>query len=158
MGTDVRQNGPNRPNHSQRLRRRLFLLLGVFGLAKPSARRPQVGLLIPRSKVRILHGPPQKPLQICLFPWPCGLSPRSNQVGGQRRGQQLPFYLTSGRFPTDPALPREKRFFTRFSDVTNEIVEARIWTGIHFRNADVQAADLGGEVERYIHKHLFASQ
>jgi hypothetical protein len=70
----------------------------------------------------------------------------------------MPFYLTSSRFPTDPALPREQRFFTRFSDVTNEILEARIWAGIHFRNADVQAAELGAEVEHYIHKHLFASQ
>jgi VCPO second helical-bundle domain len=64
----------------------------------------------------------------------------------------MPFYLTSSRFPTD------QRFFTRFSDVTNEIVEARIWEGIHFRNADVQAAELGNKVEHYIHKHLFASQ
>jgi hypothetical protein len=64
----------------------------------------------------------------------------------------MPFYLTSSRFPTD------QRFFTRFSDVTNQILEARIWAGIHFRNADVQAANLGGEVEHYIHKHLFASQ
>jgi hypothetical protein len=58
----------------------------------------------------------------------------------------------------DPALPREERFFTRFSDVTNEILEARIWAGIHYPNADVQAAELGNEVEHYIHKHLFASQ
>ena len=70
----------------------------------------------------------------------------------------LPFYLTSSRFPTDPTLPREQRFFTRFSAVTNEILEARIWAGIHYRNADVQSAQLGGEVERYIHPHLFASQ
>jgi hypothetical protein len=70
----------------------------------------------------------------------------------------MPFYLTSSRFPIDPALPREKRFFSRFSDVTNEILEARIWAGIHYRNADAQAAQLGREVERYIHKHLFASQ
>ena len=71
----------------------------------------------------------------------------------------IPFYLTSSRFPTtDPLLPREKRFFTRFSAVTNEILEARIWAGIHYRNADVQAAQLGGEVESYIHTHLFAFQ
>ena len=70
----------------------------------------------------------------------------------------MPFYLTSSRFPTDPALPREQRFFTRFSDVTNEILEARIWAGIHYRNADVQAAELGRDIERYIHTHLFASQ
>jgi hypothetical protein len=66
----------------------------------------------------------------------------------------MPFYLTSSRFPTDGG----KRFFTRFSAVTDEILEARIWAGIHFRNADAQAAELGGEVEGYVHKHLFASQ
>ncbi len=45
----------------------------------------------------------------------------------------------------------------RFSDLTNEVVEARIWAGIHFRTADVQAADLGREISRYIHKHWFAA-
>ncbi len=59
------------------------------------------------------------------------------------------FYLTSGRYPG------EQRFFTRFSDVTNEIVEARIWAGIHFRNADVQSANFGREVEQYIHEMQF---
>jgi hypothetical protein len=59
------------------------------------------------------------------------------------------FYLTSGRYPG------EQRLFNRFSDVTNEIVEARIWAGIHFRNPDVQAADLGREVEQYVHEIQF---
>ncbi|MFL6015011.1 MAG: vanadium-dependent haloperoxidase [Gaiellaceae bacterium] len=61
------------------------------------------------------------------------------------------FYLTSSRFPG------EQRQFTRFSDVTTEIVGARIWAGIHFRNTDVQAEKLGGDVERYVHKHLLAA-
>ena len=56
-----------------------------------------------------------------------------------------------------PTRRAEQRIFTRFSDVTDEVLEARIWAGIHFRTADVQAAELGREVERYIHKHLFAS-
>ena len=64
---------------------------------------------------------------------------------------EMTFYATSSRFPG------EQRFFQRFSDVTNEILEARIWAGIHFRNADVQSAELGAEVERYIHKHYFAA-
>ncbi len=65
------------------------------------------------------------------------------------RTDNLTFYATSGRFPG------ELRTFNRFSDVTNEVLEARIWAGIHFRAADVQAASLGRKVERYIHKHLF---
>lgn len=59
------------------------------------------------------------------------------------------FYLTSGRYPGG------HRLFTRFSDVTNEIVEARIWEGIHFRNPDVQAANLGRHVEQYVQETQF---
>ena len=69
---------------------------------------------------------------------------------------ELTFYATSSRFPIDPTQPREKRYFGRFSDLTNEILEARIWAGIHFRNADVQAANLGRNVERYIQTQYFA--
>jgi hypothetical protein len=63
----------------------------------------------------------------------------------------MTFYATSSRFPG------EQRVFHRFSDVTNEVLEARIWAGIHYRNPDAQAANLGREVERYIHKHQFAA-
>ena len=64
---------------------------------------------------------------------------------------QMPFYATSSRFPG------EQRAFTRFSDVTNEVLEARIWAGIHFRTADVQSASLGHDVVRYVQTHLFAA-
>jgi len=69
---------------------------------------------------------------------------------------EMTFYATSSRFPIDPTQPRERRYFSRFSDLTNEILEARIWAGIHFRNADVQAANLGREVEHYIQTQYFA--
>ena len=62
----------------------------------------------------------------------------------------MTFYLTSSRFPG------EKRYYTHFSDVINQVVEARIWAGIHFRHADVAAANLGREVERYTYTHQFA--
>jgi hypothetical protein len=71
---------------------------------------------------------------------------------------EMTFYATSSRFPIDPTQPRERRYFSRFSDLTNEILEARIWAGIHFRNADVQAANLGREVERYVNTQYFAFQ
>jgi hypothetical protein len=63
----------------------------------------------------------------------------------------MTFYATSSRFPGD------QRVFHRFSDLTDEVLNARIWAGIHFRNADVQAANLGREVEEYVHTHQFAS-
>ena len=64
---------------------------------------------------------------------------------------EMSFFTTSSRFPG------EQRHFSRFSDWTNEVLEARIWSGIHFRNPDAQAAELGRKVERYIHKHQFAA-
>jgi hypothetical protein len=64
---------------------------------------------------------------------------------------EMTFYATSSRFPG------EQRSFSHFTDVTNEVLEARIWAGIHFRTADVQSANLGREVERYVHTHLFAA-
>jgi hypothetical protein len=64
---------------------------------------------------------------------------------------EMTFYVTSSRFPG------ERRYFNRFSDVTSQMIEARIWNGLHFRNANVQAFNLGAEVERWIHSHYFAS-
>jgi hypothetical protein len=60
------------------------------------------------------------------------------------------FYVTSSRFPG------EQLHFNRLSDLINQIVEARIWLGIHFRNPDVQAANVGREVEVWTHTHQFA--
>jgi hypothetical protein len=60
------------------------------------------------------------------------------------------FYVTSSRFPG------EQLHFSRFSDLINQVVEARIWLGIHFRNADLQAANVGREVEAWTHTHQFA--
>jgi len=59
------------------------------------------------------------------------------------------FDVTSSRFPG------ETRHFDRFSEPLNEIIEARIWTGLHYRTADVQAQKLGRQVVRYMVKHYF---
>jgi len=59
------------------------------------------------------------------------------------------FYVTSSRFPG------EQLQFDRFSDLVDQVVEARVWAGIHFRNADVQAADLGRQVEAWTHEQYF---
>ena len=41
------------------------------------------------------------------------------------------------------------RHFTSFSQVLDEIVEARIWAGLHFRNADLQGKRLGLQVAEH---------
>ncbi len=61
----------------------------------------------------------------------------------------MTFFLTSSRFPG------EQRYYNHFSDVTDQVIEARIWAGIHFRHADQAAANLGRQVEAYTHEHQF---
>ena len=47
------------------------------------------------------------------------------------------------------------RSFDRFSDALKEVIDARVWAGIHFRTADVQGAVLGKKVAHYLEKHYF---
>jgi hypothetical protein len=64
-------------------------------------------------------------------------------------GDQTAFDVTSSRFPTEP------RHFDRFSVALREIIDARIWAGLHFRTADVQAQILGKKVVHYMVRHYF---
>ena len=61
--------------------------------------------------------------------------------------------VVSGRSLNGVPIPA--RTFERFSDVTDEVIEARIWGGIHFRNADVQGTVIGKKVAKYMRKHYF---
>jgi hypothetical protein len=47
------------------------------------------------------------------------------------------------------------RYFERFSSMTEEVVDARVWSGIHFRNADEDGARIGKEVARWRDRHFF---
>jgi hypothetical protein len=62
---------------------------------------------------------------------------------------KMRFYITSSRFPG------ERRYFDRFSAPIPLLIDARVWAGIHFRTADVQAAVLGKKVARYMQNHYF---
>jgi hypothetical protein len=42
-----------------------------------------------------------------------------------------------------------------FFQAVDEIVEARIWAGLHFRTADVQAVQLGTNVANYAAANYF---
>ena len=61
--------------------------------------------------------------------------------------------VVSGR--TLNGVPIAPRHFERFSDALEEVIEARIWGGIHFRTADVQGAVIGNKVAHYTRKHYF---
>jgi PAP2 superfamily len=47
------------------------------------------------------------------------------------------------------------RSFCRFSDALEEVIDARVWAGIHFRTADEQGAKLGKKVAHYLKQHYF---
>ena len=47
------------------------------------------------------------------------------------------------------------RTFTSFSQAVDEIIEARIWAGLHFRNADVQAVQMGTNIANYAAANYF---
>ena len=51
--------------------------------------------------------------------------------------------------------PCPSRHFDRFSVALKEIIDARVWGGIHFRTADVQGSVLGQKVAHYLEKHYF---
>jgi hypothetical protein len=53
--------------------------------------------------------------------------------------------------PDDP----RTRTFSSFSGVLAEITEARIWAGLHYRTADVQAQQLGKNVSEYTAEKFF---
>jgi hypothetical protein len=65
---------------------------------------------------------------------------------------KVPFTATSNKCSPAPCPPRS---FDRFSGALKEIIDARVWSGIHFRTADVQGAVLGKKVAHQLRKHYF---
>ena len=65
---------------------------------------------------------------------------------------KVPFTAHSNKCSPAPCPPRS---FDRFSLALKEIIDARIWSGIHFRTADVQGAVLGKKVAHQLKKHYF---
>ena len=65
---------------------------------------------------------------------------------------KVSFTVTSNK--CSPA-PCPARTFDRFSVALKEIIDARVWGGIHFRTADVQGSVLGKKVAHYLDKHYF---
>ena len=61
---------------------------------------------------------------------------------------RVPLTLTSNQSGTT-------RSFARLSDILDEVINARVWAGIHFRTAYEEGAKLGETVARYEHRHYF---
>lgn len=58
-------------------------------------------------------------------------------------------------FSTFSAFSNSTRSFDRFSKAIKEIIDARVWGGIHFRTADTQGYVIGRKVAHELEKHYF---
>jgi hypothetical protein len=65
-------------------------------------------------------------------------------------GDRLTFSLTSNV----PQVIQKTRIYHRLSDVADDIVDARIYLGIHFRTADDVARDQGEHVSNWAFGHF----
>jgi hypothetical protein len=65
------------------------------------------------------------------------------------------FFHTDKLAWTDTNVAGRTRSFTRVSDAVAEIVDARVWSGIHFRNADEASVVISRKIARYRDKHYF---
>jgi hypothetical protein len=75
-----------------------------------------------------------------------------NTMRGFFGTDRIAFDIVSTRFAGTPA---QTRHFARFSHAIKEVIDARVWGGIHFRTADTQGAALGRQVARWLRKHYF---
>jgi hypothetical protein len=82
---------------------------------------------------------------------PSGLS----TLGGALVRSLQDFYGTDKVAFSSTASNGLTRHYTRFSQAAEEIVDARVWSGIHFRFGDEQGAKIGRNVARWADKRYF---
>jgi hypothetical protein len=54
-----------------------------------------------------------------------------------------------------PNVPNVIRDYTRFTDVAEDTINARLYQGIHFRSAEEQGAKIGKNVANWLDEHFF---
>jgi hypothetical protein len=54
---------------------------------------------------------------------------------------------------TSPTNPGFVRTWSHFSEGIAEVIDARVWTGFHFRSSDVAGARVGRRVARFVFEH-----
>jgi hypothetical protein len=53
------------------------------------------------------------------------------------------------------AVPGTQRFYDSGSALRQDVVDARVWLGIHFRTADTASRDLGEQLAAWTLDHYF---
>jgi PAP2 superfamily len=88
------------------------------------------------------------------FPeYPSGHADVSGAVSHMLRlffgSDELTFQMTT----TNALAPQKTRTFTRFSQAEHEVINARVYVGIHYRNSDTTARAQGVRVANWVFKH-----
>jgi hypothetical protein len=102
------------------------------------------------------------PVWVPLVPTPChpeypaahgagtgGLAHAIEQFFGTKR---VEFTLTSTSVPGFPSYPH---YFTNTQDLVKEVIDARIFGGMHYRTSGVHGTVIGNKVADYVAKHYF---
>jgi hypothetical protein len=97
---------------------------------------------------------------IATPPYPDWVSGYNGVVGAYTRALQevlgtrhLRLTLISTAFPLGD--PRRTRHYDSGRTVRGDVIDARVWLGLHFRSADTAAARMGQQVARYALSHYF---
>ena len=74
--------------------------------------------------------------------------------GSDRAPAPFGVFAASPAVPLTPGVDPDPRMYTKFSDVADDVVQARIYLGIHFRFADVAGRSQGTRVARYAFRNV----
>jgi hypothetical protein len=86
--------------------------------------------------------------------WVSGYSAQSGAFGvslSRMVGDQIDAHLIS------TAVPGATRTYATREPLQQDVVNGRMWLGIHFRSADVAGAALGRQVANFVMDHHFAA-
>lgn len=64
-------------------------------------------------------------------------------------GKKLVFTITTANGLANP----KTQTYSRFSDAIDDVVDARVWSGIHYRTSDLEGARQGERIAKYAFKH-----
>ena len=79
----------------------------------------------------------------------------ASAVAGAAAGTLQNFFGTDNLAWTDTNFGGLTRSFTHASEAQQEVVDARVWSGIHFRRADVHGALIGTQVADWANANFF---
>jgi len=65
------------------------------------------------------------------------------------------FFQQKVQIPARNIITGEERLYSRAADIVDEVIEARMLLGVHFRAADEDGAEMGRQIARQIRRHWF---